>query len=54
MQTLGCPVVGDKKYGAKSGLHGDVALFARSITFPQPVTKEPITVKADPELDVFN
>lgn len=53
MKTLGCPIIGDTKYGTKAGLGGNIALFARSLTFPQPVTKKPVTVKADTELEVF-
>lgn len=53
MKTLGCPIVGDTKYGAKKALGGNIALFARALTFPAPVGGEPITVKADPTLSVF-
>lgn len=64
MASLGTPIVGDKKYGASHPLQlplgqGEgrqataIALFARSIEFDQPVTKERTTVTAEPELDIF-
>lgn len=53
MASLGTPIVGDLKYGAQTKLRHDIALFARSLTFSQPVTKKPITVTAEPELDIF-
>ncbi|MFH1404910.1 MAG: RluA family pseudouridine synthase, partial [Patescibacteria group bacterium] len=53
MKSLGCPIVGDTKYGAKQSLGKNIALFARSMTFPHPTLKKKITVKAEPELDVF-
>lgn len=59
MASLGAPIVGDVKYGAKQAIalasgSTALALFARSLTFDQPVTKERITVTAEPELDIFN
>ena len=53
MASLGTPIVGDKKYGARKMLNGNIALFARSLAFDQPVTKERITVTAEPELAIF-
>ncbi|MBI1908142.1 RluA family pseudouridine synthase [Candidatus Uhrbacteria bacterium] len=63
MASLGTPIVGDKKYGAShplqlplgqgEGHSGAIGLFARSLEFDQPVTKERITVAAEPELDIF-
>lgn len=53
MKSLGCPIVGDTKYGAQSALGGSIALFARALTFPKPVGGESVTVKADPILSVF-
>ncbi len=53
MASLGTPIVGDLKYGAKTKLHHDVALFAKSLSFDQPVTHERMTVVAEPELPVF-
>lgn len=58
MQTIGAPIVGDMKYGAKAAIqlpNGStaLALMARSLSFDQPVTKERITATAEPELEVF-
>ena len=58
MQSIGAPIVGDMKYGAKAAIqlpNGStaLALMARSLSFDQPVTKERITAIAEPELDVF-
>jgi 23S rRNA pseudouridine1911/1915/1917 synthase len=49
MKSLGCPIVGDVKYGAAPNKKGEIALFAHSLTFRQPVTGEPITVTAEPD-----
>lgn len=58
MQSIGAPIVGDMKYGARAAIqlpNGStaLALMARSLSFDQPVTKERITVVAEPELEVF-
>ena len=53
MASLGTPIAGDKKYGSDQGLDGAIALFARVLSFEQPVTHDPITVTADLELQLF-
>jgi 23S rRNA pseudouridine1911/1915/1917 synthase len=53
MSSLGTPIVGDLKYGAKTKLEHDIALFARSFSFAGPTTKERITAIAEPTLPVF-
>ena len=53
MGTLGIPIVGDKKYGAQQMLDGNIALFARSFGFDQPVTKKRVMVTAEPTLPIF-
>ncbi len=58
MQSIGSPIVGDMKYGARAAIqlpNGStaLALMARSLSFDQPVTKERITAIAEPELEVF-
>ncbi|MDR0872724.1 MAG: RluA family pseudouridine synthase [Prevotellaceae bacterium] len=40
LQTIGCPIVGDKKYGASSSPIGRVGLHARTLAFKHPVTDE--------------
>ncbi len=49
MKSLGCPIIGDVKYGASPKTRGQIALFARSLTFKQAVTGETITVTAEPD-----
>lgn len=53
MASLGTPILGDLKYGAKTKLEHDIALFARSFSFDGPTTKERITVTAEPTLAIF-
>lgn len=48
------PIVGDVKYGSKESLDGNIALFARSLSFAHPISGERMTVIADPELDIFS
>ncbi len=54
MVSLGTPIVGDLKYGAKTKLDHDIALFARSLSFDGPTTKERLTVTAEPTLPIFS
>lgn len=58
LSSIGMPIVGDMKYGGGHAIvlpNGStaLALMARSLSFDQAVTKERITVVAEPELDVF-
>lgn len=53
MASLGCPIVGDLKYGAQIRLDHDIALFARSLSFDHPISKERVTVTAEPSLPIF-
>ncbi len=46
MASLGTPIVGDMKYGAKKPYNGQIALFAKKIFFNHPITREPIEVEA--------
>lgn len=47
LSTIGCPIKGDLKYGAKrSNPDGSIHLHARVLSFLHPVTKEPITITA--------
>ncbi len=47
------PIVGDVKYGARASLEGNIALFARSLSFAHPISGERVTVTAEPELEIF-
>ena len=44
MSSLGTPIVGDFKYGAKTSFNGQVALKAVSLTIEHPITKESLTI----------
>lgn len=54
MMSLGTPIVGDVKYGAKKALGFDIALFARQLAFDHATTKARIRVIAEPELAIFH
>ncbi len=56
MSSLGMPIAGDVKYGSKESLESGkaLALFARSLSFDHPITKERVTVIAESELSIFN
>ncbi|MBU4314825.1 RluA family pseudouridine synthase [Patescibacteria group bacterium] len=45
---LGCPIVGDTKYGAKASPDKSIALCATGLEFDQPVTKEKIKLTISP------
>lgn len=46
MQDLGCPVVGDKRYGGPKSPIGRLCLHAHRLTFVHPVTGQTITLKS--------
>jgi 23S rRNA pseudouridine1911/1915/1917 synthase len=46
LSELGCPIVGDRKYGAADNPIHRLALHAFSLTFVHPVSGERITVKS--------
>jgi 23S rRNA pseudouridine1911/1915/1917 synthase len=46
LSDIGCPIVGDRKYGASTDFIRRVRLHACSISFPHPVTGELITVES--------
>lgn len=45
---LGCPIVGDAKYGAKALSDKSIALCATELEFDQPVTKERVKLSISP------
>lgn len=50
MAYIGCPLVGDLKYGAaKRKEAADIQLWSTSVSFPHPVTKEIVTFRSMPE-----
>ncbi|MGQ9505763.1 MAG: RluA family pseudouridine synthase [Thermogutta sp.] len=46
LATIGHPILGDQKYGAKQPFSGGIALHSRRIEFVHPVRKIPIVVES--------
>ncbi len=46
MKELGCPVAGDRQYGARTNPIGRLCLHANELSFTHPATGEQITFKA--------
>lgn len=54
LSTLGCPIVGDNKYGYPRGsLRKSICLHARKLEFIHPIKKEPIRIIAPVPHDGF-
>jgi len=54
LSTLGCPIVGDNKYGYPRGsLRKSISLHARKLQFIHPVKKEPVAIVAPVPKDGF-
>lgn len=53
MKELGCPIAGDKQYGARTNPIGRLCLHANELSFRHPVTGEPVTFVAKTPRD-FN
>lgn len=54
LSTLGCPIVGDNKYGYPRGsLRKTISLHAKRLRFIHPIKKEEITIKAPLPKDGF-
>lgn len=45
LSDSGCPIVGDRKYGANADFIRRVRLHAYSLTFPHPVKGPPVTIR---------
>ena len=45
---IGHPVYGDMRYGGENAVKGNLALWATSLSFTHPVTKERLTFKIEP------
>lgn len=59
MAHIGCPIVGDRKYGQSShGSHppmsGQLRLYASSLSFLHPATGEPLTFHHTPDIPLGN
>lgn len=46
MADLGCPIAGDRKYGASAEFERRVRLHAYSLAFPHPASGKPVTVQS--------
>jgi 23S rRNA pseudouridine1911/1915/1917 synthase len=54
LATLGCPIVGDNKYGYPRGsLRKSICLHARRLQFIHPIKKEPVSILAPVPPDGF-
>ena len=54
LSSMGCPIVGDNKYGYPRGSRkGSICLHARRLQFNHPVKKEPVTIFAKLPVDGF-
>jgi len=54
LATMGCPIVGDNKYGYPRGSRkGSICLHARRLRFIHPVKKEPVEIFAKLPVDGF-
>ncbi len=54
LSTMGCPIVGDNKYGYPRGSRkGSICLHARQLEFLHPVKKEPVKIFAKLPKDGF-
>jgi 23S rRNA pseudouridine1911/1915/1917 synthase len=47
LSAIGCPIVGDLKYGSSVGLGKSICLHSRSLAFEHPVKKTRIEIKAE-------
>ena len=48
MSAIGCPVYGDMRYGGEKAVKGKLALWATSLAFTHPVSKERLVFKIEP------
>lgn len=54
LSTMGCPIVGDNKYGyPRASRKGSICLHARKLEFLHPVKKEPVSIFAPLPVDGF-
>ena len=52
MNAIGCPLYGDMRYGGENAKKGKLALWATSLTFSHPVSKERLCFKIEPPKDL--
>lgn len=54
LSSMGCPIVGDNKYGYPRGSNkGSICLHARKLSFEHPVQKTPVSIFAKLPVDGF-
>jgi 23S rRNA-/tRNA-specific pseudouridylate synthase len=46
MSAIGCPILGDAKYGSKKNWETGIALYASQLAFKHPVSNDTIRVKS--------
>jgi 23S rRNA pseudouridine1911/1915/1917 synthase len=46
LASLGCPILGDEKYGSPVAKRGYIYLHARSLSFTHPVSQQPLRLSA--------
>ena len=51
LSHIGAPIYGDMRYGGSNAVKGNLALFATSLAFSHPVTKERLVFKVEPPKD---
>jgi 23S rRNA pseudouridine1911/1915/1917 synthase len=55
LSAIGCPIVGDLKYGSSVGLGKSICLHARRLKFLHPVKKEEVVIEAEtPQGEFWN
>ena len=53
MSFIGTPVYGDMRYGGENAKKGNLALWASSLSFTHPVSKERLTFKVEPPKELI-
>lgn len=48
LSELGCPILGDRKYGSKRQFAGGIALHAQRLEFAHPINRETLAFTAEP------
>ena len=54
MSGMGCPILGDVKYGGEEKARGQIALCASSLTFVHPKTKKQMQFEIQPQAAGFD
>jgi 23S rRNA pseudouridine1911/1915/1917 synthase len=54
LSGIGCPIVGDRRYGADDSVKRQIRLAAYFLEFPHPIDSKKILLKYEPSPDFFN